>query len=80
MGSDNNEDINQNKIYNSKDKLINEELSENMMTLCDNTIQTIIRKCWMDNPGERANFFEICSLLSNQIQYLNQNQINFKLI
>ncbi len=65
MGSDNNEDINHNQIYDSKEKLIKENFSENMITLCDNTIQTIIRKCWMENPNERANFFEICSLLSN---------------
>ena len=38
MGSDNNEDINQNKIYDSKEKLIQEKFSENIITLCDNTI------------------------------------------
>ena len=38
MGSDNNEDINQNKIYDSKEKLIQENFSENIITLCDNTI------------------------------------------
>lgn len=38
MGSDNNEDINHNQIYDSKEKLIKENFSENMITLCDNTI------------------------------------------
>lgn len=38
MGSDNNEDINENQIYNQKEKINKENFSESMMTLCDNTI------------------------------------------
>ena len=32
-------------------------------TLCDDCIASLIRKCWSQNPNERPNFFEICSLL-----------------
>jgi hypothetical protein len=38
-------------------------------TYCDKIIQSLIRKCWTQNPKERPNFFEICSLLSNKIQH-----------
>ena len=36
-------------------------------TFCDNTITSLIRKCWQQDPKKRPNFYEICSLLSNKL-------------
>ena len=36
-------------------------------TFCDNTIATLIRNCWAQEPSERPTFVDICTLLSKKI-------------
>jgi hypothetical protein len=36
-------------------------------TFCDQIICGMIRRCWSQNPEERPNFYEICSILSKNI-------------
>ena len=38
------------------------------ITFCDQTISKIIRECWSQEPQDRPNFFEICTLLSKKLQ------------
>lgn len=40
------------------------------ITFCDSTISKIIRECWSQEPQDRPNFFEICTLLSKKLQQL----------
>ena len=37
-------------------------------TICDPIISSLIRKCWTQDPKQRPNPYEICSLLQNKIQ------------